>query len=347
MWPTRDRSSQTCVITTGSTGLTGGGGASWLVPPAALCVAPHRLSCRDCVCVWCPLSQSAAIGGRCFLAPSRVPWLRPAACLSCVPLGSVLLRRASSDRGRSRCAGRLSHRRGAFSYRGLSPPDFLHGCAGHVEDGQELGSWCLLLAPAEAEPLGSLRTVPVRGPATGYAWRIPPASVFGCLRCAFWAVWTRSLTRQVFRTVYRFKEDSAGAPGHPFPLGGGHTQVWCMCACVCSSLPGWAGRPPGPAFVHLDLLVAPLVACFVLSPLSRRGLRSFCVAARLLCLPFLPFFPGMPSSLAFLCLLPQVSPSDVTFFQFSFPRFAFSVGVFFFPLCAPPGFFFFFAFSLH
>ena len=51
--------------------------------------------------------------------------------------------------------------------RGLAPPDLLGGCAGHVEAGQELGSLCLLLAPAEAGALGSLRVVPVRGPAMG------------------------------------------------------------------------------------------------------------------------------------------------------------------------------------
>ena len=48
-----------------------------------------------------------------------------------------------------------------------SVPDLLCGCAGQVETGREPGSWCLPLAPTEAGALGSLRVVPVRGPAVG------------------------------------------------------------------------------------------------------------------------------------------------------------------------------------
>ena len=41
------------------------------------------------------------------------------------------------------------------------------GCEGHAEAGREPGSLCLPLAPAEAGALGSLRVVPVQGPAMG------------------------------------------------------------------------------------------------------------------------------------------------------------------------------------
>ena len=51
--------------------------------------------------------------------------------------------------------------------QGLSPPALLGGCAGHVEAGREPGSFCLPLAPAKAGALGSLRVIPVRGPAMG------------------------------------------------------------------------------------------------------------------------------------------------------------------------------------
>ena len=57
------------------------------------------------------------------------------------------------------------------------------GCTGHVEAGLEPGSWCLRLVPAGAGGLGSLRVVPVRGPAMGLSLVIPPASVLGCVRC--------------------------------------------------------------------------------------------------------------------------------------------------------------------
>ena len=46
--------------------------------------------------VLCALPGFAAPGGRCGLAPVLVPWLWPAACLSCVPHGPVLVRRSSS-----------------------------------------------------------------------------------------------------------------------------------------------------------------------------------------------------------------------------------------------------------
>ena len=69
--------------------------------------------------------------------------------------------------GCSRCAGRLFRRRGAFPYRGLTPPDLPGGCAGHVEAGQELGSWRPPLAPAAAGALGLLHVVPVQSLAMG------------------------------------------------------------------------------------------------------------------------------------------------------------------------------------
>ena len=47
--------------------------------------------------VLCALPGFAAPGGHCGLAPVLVPWLRPAACLSGVPRGPALVRRASSS----------------------------------------------------------------------------------------------------------------------------------------------------------------------------------------------------------------------------------------------------------
>ena len=49
-------------------------------------------------CVLCPLRGFAAPGGRCGLAPVLSPWLWPAACLSAVPRGPALVRRAFSSR---------------------------------------------------------------------------------------------------------------------------------------------------------------------------------------------------------------------------------------------------------
>ena len=96
-----------------------------------------------------------------------------------------------------------------FSPRGLAPPDLLGGCVGRVEASQELGSVCLPLAAAEAGALGSLRVVPVWGPAMGLSLAGP----LGCVRCGGLRVWTRSLTRPVSRTARPSLRGSAGAPG--------------------------------------------------------------------------------------------------------------------------------------
>ena len=88
-------------------------------------------------CVLCALSGFAAPGGRCCLAPVRVPWLWPAPRLSGVPPGTAW------------CAARrpvrsLSVLRSAFPtpwclspHQGLAPPSLLGGCAGHAEAAPE------------------------------------------------------------------------------------------------------------------------------------------------------------------------------------------------------------------
>ena len=118
-------------------------------------------------CVLCALTGFAAPGGRCCLAPVRVPWLWPVACLSGVPGGPAWCAAPRPVRS-------LSVLRSGFPTlwclsppRGLAPLALLGGCTGHAEAGREPGSLCLPLAPAEAGPLGSLRVVPIRGPAMG------------------------------------------------------------------------------------------------------------------------------------------------------------------------------------
>ena len=54
---------------------------------------------------------------------------------------------------------------------------------------------------------------PFGAPRWGCPWRVPLASVLGCVRCGGWYVWTRSLTRPVSQTVRRSTGDSAAAPG--------------------------------------------------------------------------------------------------------------------------------------
>ena len=179
-------------------------------------------------------------GGWCCSAPVPVPWFsaccalspgfrHPAAvvawhlsvCLGCgrrraslaclvAPRGAPRLVRS----GRSRCSGRLSRRCGAFPIPGglrfrlywvaargtRRPAENRAHCACRWPRPRQ-GRW----APSASYPFGA--------PRWGSPWRVPPALVFGCVRCGGWRVWTRSLTRPVSHTVRRSTGDSAGAPG--------------------------------------------------------------------------------------------------------------------------------------
>ena len=117
--------------------------------------------------------------------------------------------------GRSGCSGRLSRRQGAFPHpRGLRtrlyrvtvqgtrrPAENRAHCACRWPEPRQ-GCW----ARSASYPLGASRW--------GCPWRVPPASVFGCVRCGGWRVWIRSLMRPVSCTVCRSTGDLAGAPGY-------------------------------------------------------------------------------------------------------------------------------------
>ena len=131
----------------------------WLLPGTCSCAVVH--------CLLCALSGFVAPGGRRCLAPVRVPFLWPAEFLSGVPRGPAWC-------AAPRPVWSLSVLRSAFLSpwclfppRGFAPSALLGGYAGHAEAGREPGSLCLPLAPAEAGALGSLRVVPLRGPAMG------------------------------------------------------------------------------------------------------------------------------------------------------------------------------------
>ena len=212
-------------------------------------------SCAVVGCVLCLLFGFRAPGGRCGLAPVRVPWLWPAACLSGVPRGPAWC-------AAPRPVWSLSVLRSAFPTpwclpppRGLAPPALLGGCAGHAEAGREPGSLCLPLAPAEAGTLGSLRVVPVRGPVMGLSLA-GPSGVGPGLRALQWLACVDPVT-DASGFPYRPSLDrglgwctgavSCGRRHLPLRVGGRHARVPCVCACARLSWPGRAGRPPGDA----------------------------------------------------------------------------------------------------
>ena len=260
-------------------------------------------------CVLCAYFGFAAPGGRCCLAPVRVPWLWPAACLSGVPRGPACC-------AAPRPVRLLSVLRSAFPTpwclsppRGLAPPTLLGGCAGHVEAGRESGSLCLPLAPAEAGGLGSLRVVPVRGPSMGLSLAGPSGIGLG-LRALRWLACVEPVT-DASRFPYRPSFNgglgrctgavSCGRQHLPLRLGECHARVPCVCACARLSWPGRAGRParcvlvrltfcsgcspsPPPYFFYLFLLPrAPFVSGFLWFPAP--GALSFDAVCCLFCWP--------------------------------------------------------------
>ena len=129
-----------------------------------------------------------------------------------------------------------------FHPQGPAPPALLGGCAGHAEAGRKPGSLCLPLAPAEAGARGSLRVVPVRGPAMGLSLA-GPSNVGLWLRALRWFACVDPVT-DASGFPYRLSLDGGigrctqavlyGRPHLAFRVGGRHARVPVR-VCVCSS----------------------------------------------------------------------------------------------------------------
>ena len=260
-------------------------------------------SCAVVSFVLCALPGFAAHGGCCCLAPSLVPWLWPAACLSGVPRGPALVCRASSGSvslsapigfpvavvpfpNPAACGpgftGWLRRARGGRPRTGLIVP-----AAGPLRGkGAGLAPRCTRSGPRDGVvPRGSLglralwcfACVDPVTDASGFPYR--PSFDRGLGRC----------TGAV----------SCGRRHRPFQVRGRHTRVPCVCACACflgrvgrAGLPGavWCASlfpvavpvalcPLGPLRARVALLV--LFLCFVFfsspllcPPLLRRSVFS-------------------------------------------------------------------------
>ena len=269
-------------------------------------VLPGTFSRAVFLWVLCALSGFAASGARCCLAPVRVPWLWPAACLSGVPRGPAWCAAPHPIRS-------LSVLRSAFPTqwclsprRGPLPPDLLSGYAGHAETDREPDSLSLPLVPAEARALGPLRLVPIRGPAMGSSLAGPSVVGLGLLAVRWFACVDPGT--DAFRFLFCPSFDGGvgwrtGAVwcgrGHlPFRVGGRHAQVPCVCACARSSWPGRAGLPPGRVLVHLTLPVAASFFCSAWPPPGCVCRFPVCLFTPHLFLPF-SLRPGLSCSVRF------------------------------------------------
>ena len=154
--------------------------------------------------------------------------------------------------------------------RRLSPPALLGDCAGHVEAGRKPGSCaCCWPLPRQGRWARSA-SYPFGAPRWGCPWRVPPASVLGCVLCGGLAC--VDPVTDASGSPYRPSCDvglgrctgavSCGRRHRPFRVGGHHARVPRVCACACPAWPGRACRPPGRVTVRLTFPLAVLGSLF-------------------------------------------------------------------------------------
>ena len=340
-------------------------------PPGWGCPSLFRCCCRS------SLAGVCGVWVGCCLAPVRVPWFvaccarspglwHPAAvaawhlsvCLGCgrrraslaclvAPRGAPRLVRS----GRSRCSGRLSRRRGAFPHPGSLRPRLYWAAARGTRRPAENRAHCACRWPPPRQGRWARSASYLFGaPRWGCPWRVPPASVLGCVRCGGWLVWTRSLTRPVSRTVRLSTGDSAGAPGlfrvdaDTSPCGSEDATPGSRACLRVLALLGRVGRAglPGAFWCASPFPLAALSFCFAWPPPGWGCPSLF----RCCCRSSLVVFLGLPLlgsrlvcvlRLAVGCSLVVVPPPPPHFVSPVFVAPACGLGVFFFffPSCAP------------
>ena len=289
-------------------------------------------SCRGCgVRAWgsgCPWHLVPCRGSLCVVHASRVRGTRWPLWLGTCPravvvAGGVPLWRASWPRvaapllvrsRRSRCSGWLSRRRGAFPHPG--------GCRPRPYWVAVRGTWnpagngapcaCRWPLPRQGRWVRSL-SYPFRAPGWGCPWRIPPASVLGCVRCGGLACVDPVTDASGF--PYRPSCDgglsrctgavSCGRRHRPFRVGERHAWVPRVCACASPAWPGRAGRPPGRLLVRLPFSLGVLGSLFACSAPFRLGLPCLWLLLGLFFFLFLfPFSPSLRPRSVLLCVFP-------------------------------------------
>ena len=177
--------------------------------------------------------------------------------------------------GRSRCPGRLSRCRAAFPHPGGLRPRFYWVAARGARRPAENGAHCACRWPPPRQGRWARSALyTFRAPRWGCPWRVPPASVLGCMRCGGLRVWTRSLTRPVSRTVRRSTGDWAGAPGLfrvdvvTSPCGSEDATPGSRACVRVLVIPGRVGRAglPGAFCCASPFPLAALSFCFSRPP---------------------------------------------------------------------------------
>ena len=248
-------------------------------------------------CVLCALPGFTAPGGRCWLAPVRVPWLWPVACLLGVPRGACVVCRALSGPVALGSPVSIPVALVPSPTGGQRPPIYWAAAWGSCRVAQSRahgdGRWPL---PRHGRWARS-GSYPFGAPRSGCPWRVPAALVLGCVRCGDLAC--VDPVNHASGVPYRpslggglgwcTRAVSSGRRDLPFPVAGRHARVLFVCACVCPLWPGRAGRPPGRVLVRLTFSLAVVCACFVSSAFCGLRLPCFC------------FFPPFVLCLCFFC----------------------------------------------
>ena len=335
---------------------TSGWGVWVCVSVCSVCLYPTFHGCGLCYVDWVlpgtcssalvrcglrALPGFAAPGGRCCLAPVPVPWLWPAACLSGVPCGPALVRRASSGPVALGALIGFPDAVVPFLHLGAYAPRI----TGRLRGAREGRPRNRLVVPAVAHCQGSGAGLAARctrsGPRDGVV-------AGGSLRC-------RSLAACAAVVGVCGPGDASGFPYSPSFDGGLGRCPGLFCVKADTALLGSEDATPGSRacvrvrarlgrvgqaglqgpFWCASALLSPFVvrSLFAWPPLGWSRPFPF-VRVRCLCLgclgPWRLFAPFPPPGFLFwffsFCLL---WPLFFVFFVFCFPR------LFFFSPCAP------------
>ena len=275
------------------------------------------------VCLGCGRRRASLV---CLVAPRGAPRLVRSGC--------------------SRCSSRLFRRRCAFlRLDGLRPRLYWVAARGTRRQAKKRAHGACSWPQPRWGRWARSASYPFGAPRSGCPWRVPEASVSGCVLCGGWRVRIRSLTRLVFRTVRRSTGDSACAPGlfrvdaDTSPCGSEDATPGSRACVRVLVYPGQVGRDglPGAFWCASPFPLAASSFCFARPP---PGWGC----------PFpVPFFDAF-----FFCVVPFVrlcclllslvsSPGCLGTWRFVFlstppPRLVFFSSWFFFssrPLCAP------------